>query len=148
MQRFGPFSQFRSLDRQALFHKIYQQASLHLEHDVNSCLRMRSQSNKWLFNRGLKQGISGALVYIENSLPQLPQKDTPQELSQVLNKLQREMLETCELTPYTAVRRWGLTELEDRLDIERADVICGVRHGLKALALTLPRLLKPSKVKG
>lgn len=148
MQRLGPFRQFRSLDRQVLFHKIYQQASLHLAHDVNSCLQIRSQSNKWLYNRGLKQGIHGALMYLEDTLPSSTQKDTPQELYQVLNKLQREMLETCELTPYMAVRRWGLTELEDRLDIEKEDVICGVKHGLQAVTLTLPRLLKPSKVKG
>jgi hypothetical protein len=148
MQRFAPFSQFRSLDRQVLFHKIYQQASLQLAHDVNSCLQVRSLSNKWLYNRGLQQGISGALVYLEDSLPTQADKDTPQELSLVLNKLQREMLETCELTPYKAVRRWGLTELEDRLDIEKEDVICGVKHGLQAVTLTLPRLLKTSKVKG
>ena len=148
MQRYAPFSQLRSLDRQALINKIYQQASLHLAHDVNSCLRIRSQSNKWLYNRGLQQGISGALVYLENSLPSQAHKDTPHELSQVLNRLQREMLEICELTPYQAVRRWGLTELEDRFDIEKEDVICGVKHGLQAVTLTLPRLLKTSKVKG
>ncbi len=148
MQKFGPLTQLKTIDREVLFHKIYQHASLHLEHDVSSCLVKRSQSNKWLFNRGLHQGINGALLYLEDSLMTQSQKDTKQELCQILNKLQREMLETCELTPYAAVRRWGLTELEDRLDIEKEDVICGVKHGIKSLTLTLPRLLKTSKVKG
>lgn len=83
-------------------------------------------------------------MYLDKSLPVA--KDTQSELAQLLNKLQKEMLETCEVTPYMAVKQWGLTELEDRLDIEKEDVICGVKHGIKAVTLTLPRLLKSSKL--
>lgn len=146
MTRFGPLTHFQTIDRQVLFEKIHQQATLHLQFDVHSCRMVKNQSNKWLFNRGLHQGIEGALVYLEKCLP--VDKDTPSELAQILHRLQQEMLDTCEVTPYKAVRQWGLTELEDRLDIEKEDVICGVKHGIKAVTLTLPRLLKGPKLRG
>jgi hypothetical protein len=131
--------------RAELYQQILQHAELHILHNVQDCRSRRNEGNRWLFRRGMEQGIdSGLRYYFENYLSL---SDDPRPLAQILFEHKKNVIATCEMTPYKAVANWGLTELEDILDVEREDVICGIQHGLSAVAHTLPRLIKSSEQK-
>ena len=131
--------------RTELYQQILQQAELHLKHNVQECRSRRNEGNRWFFRRGMEQGIdSGLRYYFENYLSL---SEDPRPLAQILFEHKKNVIETCEMTPYKAVVNWGLSELEDILDIEREDVICGIQHGLCAVAHNLPRLIKTSETK-
>ncbi len=120
--------------------QILRQAELHLLHNVQDCRSRRNEGNRWLFRCGMEQGITcGLNFYYQHPLLAAPGN---RSLAQTLFDYKKEVLETCELTPYKAVQHWGLTELVDRLDIEKEAVICGLQHGLGAVADNLPRLLR------
>ncbi len=131
--------------RAQLYQQILQQAELHLKHNVQECRSRRNEGNRWFFRKGMEQGIdSGLRYYFENYLNF---SEDPRPLAQILFEHKKTVIETCELTPYKAVVNWGLSELEDILDVEREDVICGIQHGLCAVAHNLPRLIKTSENK-
>jgi hypothetical protein len=131
--------------RAQLYQQILQQAELHLVHNVQECRSRRNEGNRWFFRRGMEQGIdSGLRYYFENYLSF---SEDPRPLAQILIEHKKTVIETCELTPYKAIINWGLTELEDILDVEREDVVCGIQHGLCAVAHNLPRLIKTSENK-
>jgi hypothetical protein len=131
---------FKDIDKSQLFRKTLAQATLHLQHNVRDCQTKKDSCHCHLFDIGLEQGIKGAMSYIEDLASDHSQSQT--SLAQALNRLQTEMLETCDLAPYQAAKKWGLTELADKLDIEKEDIICGVRHGIQAFTLTLPQHIK------
>jgi hypothetical protein len=90
----------------------------------------------------MEQGIQSALNYLSEESKSLLDN---RQLAILMTQLQNELLKTCELMPYKAVELWGLTELDDLLDIEREDVIKGIKHGINAVTLTLPRMIREQK---
>jgi hypothetical protein len=129
--------------KQELFDQIRGQAELHLLHNVHDCRTRRNEGNRWLFKQGMNQGIMSGIDYVLGNLDLITEDKRP--MGQILLEYQYNVIETCRMLPYQAVAKWGLTELEDKLDIEREDVICGVQHGLYTTAHTLPRLLRNTK---
>jgi hypothetical protein len=92
----------------------------------------------------MKQGVACGVDFFLDEYSELP-SSTP--LPQTLFDFKAQVVETCELWPHQAIERWQLTELLDRLDIEREDVINGLQHGLCAVGHNLPRLVKRMKTK-
>ncbi|MFP5492428.1 MAG: hypothetical protein ACLGG0_13065 [Bacteriovoracia bacterium] len=131
------------IHKQELFEQIRGQAELHLLHNVHDCRTRRNEGNRWLFKQGMDQGIKSGIEYVLGNLQQINEDKRP--MGQILLAYQFDVLETCRLLPFQAVEKWGLTELEDKLDIEREDIISGVQHGLYTTAHTLPRLLRNTK---
>ncbi len=129
--------------KQELFDQIRGQAELHLLHNVHNCRTRRNEGNRWLFKQGMNQGIKSGIEYVLGNLQQITEDKRP--MGQILLEYQFDVVQTCRMLPYQAVEKWGLTELADKLDIEREDVICGVQHGLYTTAHTLPRLLRNTK---
>lgn len=126
--------------RDYFYVQILRQAELHLQHNVQECRSRRNGGNRWLFRRGMEQGIDCGLNFYFDSAPLGAHDARP--LAQRLFDHKKEVIEVCALTPYRAVRNWGLTELADMLDVEREAVVCGLQHGLGAVAQNLPRLLR------
>lgn len=132
----------RSL-REELIAQVRQQAELHLKFNLQDCRSRRNERNKWLFKMGMQQGIVSGLDFALTNIRRIDKDTRP--MGQILLEHQQTVIETCLIMPHKAVQQWGLTELEDKLDIEKEDVICGVQHGLHTVAHTLPRLLKTKR---
>ncbi len=132
-----------SHSRDELYRLVQGQAELHLAHNIGECRTRRDSFSKWLFQRGMLQAIAHGVDYVLENYPALENDKRP--MGQILIEHQFNVVQTCQLLPYRAVIQWGLTELEDKLDLERESVICGVQHGLYTVAHTLPRLMRVKK---
>lgn len=129
--------------RDELIDRVSRQAELHLKFNLQDCRSRRNERNRWLFKVGMQQGIVSGLDFALSNIRSIDRDKRP--MCQILIEHQQTVIETCLIMPHRAVLQWGLTELEDKLDIEKEDVICGVQHGLHTVAHTLPRLLKNRK---
>ncbi|MBY0515939.1 MAG: hypothetical protein K2P81_03450 [Bacteriovoracaceae bacterium] len=128
------------LQRVQLYNRILKQADLHLQLNLQECRSRRNEGSRWLFHRGLEQGIEAGLNYFFDNFKQIEKSSL--NITQSLIEFKKEVVETSLDKPHKAKNLWSLHILEDHIDIEREDIVSGLQYGLNTTAHTLPHLLK------